>query len=188
MSFCDDEVQELTFPSEQRFSASHREGGVSDSSRPFRFITRVCGAEVLAVDQDNVPMFSRYRLGRGQVFVLNFGMEMVLTINPGAFEVGADDYARFYRLFAAEALQGRLLRKADHCRALALTEHRVENNKVVCVGTNHSTQRLATVLDVNNQVRRIKPRIGGVSERDNGLEIDIEPFDGFVIEVDVAAD
>ena len=186
VSFCDGASEKLTFPPEQRFSASHREGGVTSFARPFKFVTRACGADVLAVDEDATPMFTRHRLGRGEVFVLNFGMEMVLTINPGSFEAGACDYARFYRMIAAEALKGRVLRKPDNCPALGLTEHRAQGDKVLCVGINHSPQRLVTVLEVDNKVKQITPMVGAAAEGAKGLAINLEPFDGFVIEANIS--
>ena len=173
----------LSFPPNRTFTTSHREGGIATQAEPFMFTTRLCGAEVIATDSQGLPMFTRHKYGTGEVFFLNFGLEMVLSKNGGVFCEIAPDYSRFYETFAANILDGRLLQKKVECKFLALTEHYVDRNKIICTGTNHSLTVMNTELRINNSVRKIKILHGDAKHNENTLCISIPSGRGFVVEL-----
>jgi len=174
---------ELLFPADQGFPAKRREGGIVETSRPYKLITRSVGAEVLAADAEGVPMFCRFHYGRGRVYFLNVALEMVLAKNPGCFEADAPDYARFYRTFAEDLIGRRAIRKSPRLQALALTEHPIDSERLVCVGVNHSTEKIETDLQIDPAVSNVRPLAGEVVIGEGRLTISVPAGKGFVVEL-----
>lgn len=92
------------------------------------------GAEVLSVDQDGNPVFSRYRLGQGQVLLLSAPLESHLAGTPGAFANMA--WCEVYK----EVAKGLKLDRAVFSPSplLCVSEHPLDNRSRVIVLANYS--------------------------------------------------
>lgn len=95
--------------------------------------------EVLACEDGGSPLFTRYNLGKGQVFVLGFPVERHLASLPGAFHGETDKQAQlFYRKLASFLKPSDVGRKvaAQEYPHVAMTEHILNNNQRVVVVIN----------------------------------------------------
>ena len=180
-NFTEDNYQ-LRFPADWSFLTSTREGGII-RSKPFRLVTKPHGAKILATDSNSVPMFTKYAFGNGEVYFLNFGMEMILTKNAGSFDADSPNYTRLYELFATKIINERLIRKNRNNKMLVLTEHPVDPNKTVCVGVNHSFVKMNSTLKMVDSVKNVNPVIGNIFCSNNNIDIILEPGQGFVLEL-----
>lgn len=103
----------------------------------YRYQLELQGAEMLAAEPDGNPMFVRYRLGKGQVYLLTAAMEKYLSQTPGAFH-RADSlpFYRFYQeIVGKERLAQRLIRAENSL--VTATEHPINENEAVVVLVNN---------------------------------------------------
>ena len=69
------------------------------------------GAEVLAVNEEGNPVFTRHRYGRGHVYFLGFPLEQMASRQTRGFQPDkTQPYYRIYQIFAKEACQKSLVR------------------------------------------------------------------------------
>jgi hypothetical protein len=129
-------------------SAEFRIAGMDAAFRlasPIRLGLRATGAEVVGREADGNPMFTRFQLGQGDLFLLTAPLERTLAETPGAFHTQeAPSLWRIYREVAAPMLAARAVQK-DHA-LLGLTEHPLPDGRRVIVAVNYSPRPLETTL------------------------------------------
>lgn len=184
-NFADDSYQ-LQFPPDRTFAASTREGGIIAESKPYRLVAKSCGAKILATDSESVPMFTKNIFGNGDVYFLNFGMEMILAKNAGSFDENSSDYGRIYKEFSNKAVSNRLVKKDSLSKMLALTEHPIDTDKTICVGVNHSFKKMKSTLKIADCVKNCEPIVGNISCTNGTLNYVLNPGEGFVVELSLA--
>ena len=94
------------------------------------------GAEILAKNEDNNPVFTKYQYGKGTVFFLNFALERMLWDKPGAFSGDALPYYKIYQEIAAELLTDKLVTSQNS--QIGITQHKLDQNHAVIVAINYS--------------------------------------------------
>ena len=128
-------------------------------------------------------MFTKYSFGKGEVFFLNFGMEMVLAKYVGSFEEKSPDYARLYEVFAKNILSKRLLRKDMKSKMLALTEYSTDAGKNVCVGVNHSSKKMVSTLEIIGMADNCRVLAGNACHKKKVLNVSLDPGEGFIVDL-----
>ncbi|MDX9980714.1 MAG: hypothetical protein RBU25_11885, partial [Lentisphaeria bacterium] len=129
-----------------------REGGVQfafagqtfSCRSPYRLELVPEGAEILAAEPDGNPVLSRFRRGRGTIWLLTCPVESHLAGKPGAFAPGAPPFWRIYQAVAETALVQRLVRRREP--QLTLTEHLLAPNQAVALLYNHLETELEDEL------------------------------------------
>lgn len=111
--------------------------GLGNFSVPtsFRLDLLPTGAAVLGAEPDGNPAFTRFALGRGEVYLLTSPIERALADWPGAFQ-GPQAFWQIYRMIAGKATRGRVVRKTQPM--LGVTEHPLSENERVVVAVNYS--------------------------------------------------
>ena len=150
---------------------------------PARLILETTGAEILARDGDGAALFTRFTLGRGTVYFLAFGLEILAAVSPGAFEVDAPPYSRIYRTVAAGVLHRRLARKTTPDQTLALTEHPLDDHTTVLLGVNHAFREIKTSLQMDASVTSAKVLWGNATVTGSQISLDLPSAEGFVLEL-----
>lgn len=100
-------------------------------NRKQRYMIEAADAEVLAYDQ-KVPVFTRNRLGNGQVYYLNFPLETGLLEKNDAF---LSDQYRLYETVFADKLAEKKVRSSNPL--VTVTLHDTPEG-TICVALNHS--------------------------------------------------
>jgi hypothetical protein len=85
----------------------------------------VLDAEVLAVDDEELPLLTRKPFGRGTVYYLDVAAETELADQAGGFE--QQGLERLYQVFSGKACERRWLQRND--RDLMITEHPVDDRE-----------------------------------------------------------
>ncbi len=104
-------------------------------SRPVGQVLRTAGAEALCADEHGSPVFSRFSLGKGQVFYLAVPLELDAAHSPGFFGAGASEAWRIYEATATRARQSRATRGTP---AVGVTEHPLADGSHLLVEINYT--------------------------------------------------
>ena len=94
------------------------------------------GAEVLAVNEEGNPIFTRNRYGKGNVYFLGFPLERLVAAQPYAFRPErTQPYYRIYQEFAGGAIEQSLVRTANPY--LGVTQSRQEDGSYLVAILNY---------------------------------------------------
>lgn len=113
-----------------------------DYQKRYRIQLEPIRAEVLAEDEDHLPIFTCAEYGKGHVYFLNFPMEKMLLTDEKAFE---QEYFEVYKLAAGKALECRYAVSAN--RYVGVTEH-IGDDGVYAVLVNYSLAEQSSALTV----------------------------------------
>jgi hypothetical protein len=120
--------------------------------------------------------------GKGDVYFLSLGLEVILAATPFTLEPSAEDFSRFYREFADEQMSsGRVIRKNADARGLALSEFEL-THYVICVGVNHCCKDLSTELTIAPGFELKKIHHGNIESCDTVMKLSLSKNEAFVIE------
>ena len=110
-----------------------------------KYVLKAQGAEVLIAEADGNPVFLKYQLGQGCVYLLTAPLERFLTQTPGSFHNSeALPFYCLYADFAEPWLKQRLARTTQ--ALVTLTEHRFNEKKAVIVLVNNSPDDVSADL------------------------------------------
>ncbi len=112
------------------------QGAVSASTR---FTLNLTTAQVLAVEQDNNPIFTVNSYGKGKVYFLAVPLETSLTSTPGIFCENSVPYWKIYKTLADGSVLPQSVRKDNP--SIGLTEHDLSSTEKVIVAINYSTKQ-----------------------------------------------
>ena len=85
-----------------------------------KFALKPLTAEVIASDSTGNVVFSKNKLGKGEVYILAFPLETVVWRRQGAYEDNMPDYPAIYAEAAKEILDGKPMRCDEHDVSLTL--------------------------------------------------------------------
>ena len=122
------------------------------------------GAEVLAVDEEGIPVFTRFRLGKGSVFFMTHSPERQIITRKRAVE---RPYFEVYRIWAEELLKNRLLQSGDP--AVTVTLHSVSDHEAVALLVNNGEETASVTPTVHP------------SWKSSVRTIEIPPHDAFIL-------
>ena len=125
-------------------------------------------AKVLGANQDNEPMITECKYGKGRLFFVNFPLEHNMLQEVGAFDKGR---CQVYKEFFKDVLAAKPVTKNNDY--VALTIHEGED-KTYCVAVNHSPKAQSPEFKFNG-VEVDEVIYGNVKE--------IAPFDAVVFTV-----
>jgi len=95
------------------------------------------GAEVLATEADGNPVFTRFALGKGQVYFLGFPLEAMLATRTGGLDPAtAPPYWQVYRRLAEGSKTDRAIVK--DAPQVGVTEHPLPGGGRIAVAINYS--------------------------------------------------
>ncbi|MEI6502946.1 MAG: cellulase family glycosylhydrolase, partial [Armatimonadota bacterium] len=118
---------------------------VIPSGGEFKVRFKATRAEALGWENDGNTVFSVAPYGRGHVYFLSVPLEMIATNTPGIFHhADAPPLWRVYREFSKDATKGRIARKQHPL--LGVTEHPLEDGRMVVVVVNHSPEPVRDAL------------------------------------------
>lgn len=104
-------------------------------------------ARVLGTEQDGNPAFTVATYGQGQVYFLSAPIELMITRTAGALHrAEAAPFWRIYREIAQDVIASRVVRKAQPM--LGVTEHRLDDGRVVVVIVNQSPEPITETLEL----------------------------------------
>ena len=102
----------------------------------FDMLVTSVGAEVLAVNEEGNPIFTRNRYGKGNVYFLGFPLERLVAAQPYAFRPErTQPYYRIYQEFAGGAIEQSLVRTANPY--LGVTQSRQEDGSYLVAILNY---------------------------------------------------
>lgn len=110
---------------------------------------REAGAEVLARDHHNTPVFTRKDVGKGSIYCLTLPLETELAKQAGEFMPGSCDYSVIYRMFANRELASRHIRKTSEF--VGITEHLGDDGTMIAVLINYAPEKVTTNLSFSDQ-------------------------------------
>lgn len=108
------------------------------------FLTSI-GAEVIAEDDDGTVIFSRNKLGKGYIYMLNFPVEKILWNKTGIFTDSSKPYYKIYSKLAQGTDLGRIATTAEPC--VGVTQHRHEDGSYTVVAINYTDKPIDPRLD-----------------------------------------
>jgi hypothetical protein len=118
---------------------------VIPSGGEFKVRFKTTRAETLGWEEDGNTAFSVAPYGKGHVYFLSVPLEMMATTTPGAFHhADAPPWWRIYRAISQEVVKGRVARKQHPM--LGVTEHPLEEGRLVVVAVNHSPEPVQDTL------------------------------------------
>lgn len=130
-------------------------------------------ADVIGAENEGEAGFTLAQYGKGQVYFLNFPLEMELTLRPGAFEETEKPYWKLYRQIVRSIPNIRILTK--DAVNLGVTEHALDENCRAAVLINYSAHSLTSNLTIQSGWRLKEVYYGKqpltVSEQALSLEI-----------------
>lgn len=97
-------------------------------------ITESVGAQVLAVNEENNIVLSKYALGKGYVYILNMPLERTLARQYNAYN--DSDYYKIYKIFAKEVIEDKPIRCENP--DIGLTLHKQSDGKYIVTALNYS--------------------------------------------------
>ncbi|MFI4910947.1 MAG: hypothetical protein ACIAQZ_04700 [Sedimentisphaeraceae bacterium JB056] len=150
-----DDGTSIRLPDEMTMQQWHREGGFFADASQYSLELEPVGAEVLADDENGNPILTCNKYGKGFVYFLNFGLEVILAKTSFAFENNMDDFFKLYQKISGKALSQRAALKSENQKGLAISEF-VINEEVVCVGVNHYCCKIEGKLDLQNDFKLVK--------------------------------
>jgi hypothetical protein len=138
------------------------------------------GADIEAIDSDGVPVLTRFKFGKGTVFFLNVGLELLLGHQCGAFDKESPDFASIYRIIGKEVIDRAIVTKNSDARSLLLTEHPCADGSTLVVGVNHGAELLNSSVAYDDRQFVAKALYGNSVSAKGLLQISIETGAGFV--------
>ena len=94
------------------------------------------GADVIATDQDGMPVLTICKYGKGKVAFLSLGIEAELAGRPDAFDVDSQPFWKFYRWFSYAAGIRRIVRSNDPF--VTCTEHFIDASHAIVIAVNNT--------------------------------------------------
>lgn len=125
--------------------------------RPVRL--KSIGAEVLCTDSDGNVIFSKNKLGKGNVYVVSFGIERTIMENmPQALTSESDiNYFKFYKKACERVLKKKIC--ISHNKNVFLTHHKVSENEYMVTAINYSLKEQKPEIEIKDGWKAI-PIIG----------------------------
>jgi endo-1,4-beta-mannosidase len=132
-------------------------------SSSIRFTINPNTAKVLAVEQDNNPIFTVNSFGRGKIYFLAVPLEISLTNTPGAFGERSAPYWKIYKTLAeGSALEPTVMKDNSF---VGLTEHDLSPTEKILVAINYSTMRQDVGFQIDENWRADKTLYGKLPEK-----------------------
>ena len=118
--------------------------------RRYRFYLTSVTSEVLYTDEDGEPMITKQALGKGNVYYVNFPLEIMLATKKKGFEQG---YCEIYKKLFEKHLAKNVVRTENPF--IIVTEHCGENGNYI-VALNGTDKEIAPDFTFNNcKVKRV---------------------------------
>ncbi len=109
-----------------------------------RFELEAKTAEVIAYDDQNVPIFTSNAFGKGNVYFLAFPVESLLWGRSGAYAKGMPEYSEIYRKFAANVTENQIIRSENP--ETSLTLHKTDDGYIAVIVNYTNTPEDAKIL------------------------------------------
>lgn len=170
----------MEFPADTSFSQWHREGGFSAVNSQYCLELEAATAKILARDENGRPLFTRNKYGKGEVYFLNFALEIILAKNSFSFEPSCPDYYRIYRMIADKAICERCVRKDERQSGLVLSEF-IQGDEIICVGVNHYCNSLEAVIRLKEGYQIKEIYHGSIRAKGDKHIVSLDGAEGFVI-------
>ena len=136
-------------------------------------------AEVVALDSDGKPVFTRRSIGKGNILFLNVPLERCAASVPDAGCTAG--YESFYRYAARIAGIRRVVSKSNP--GVSITEHALDKNVTLIAAVNNTNEEVVDKLNLNGVILGEK-YYGNVKSAGNGAaEVSLEPADAAVFAV-----
>lgn len=103
------------------------------------------GAEVLAVNEENNIVFSRYKYGKGTVYFLNMPLERTLATQYDAYN--KTDYYKIYSIIAEPCINSKPIRCNNP--DLGMTLHKINDDKYIVSVINYSDKAQEHRFDIS---------------------------------------
>lgn len=123
------------------------DGTLHTLESPIKYVFEAIGAEVLASDADDTPVFTRNVYGKGQVYFLAYPIELTMACEPGlASGPHAVPYYQFYRNlnFITPAKAARL-----DSPYIGLTEHVVDESTRILTVLNYTPREQKAMIQMD---------------------------------------
>jgi len=139
------------------------------------------GAKVLATEADGNPVFTRFALGKGQVYFLAFPLEAMLSTTTGGLDPAtAPPYWRVYSHLAENPPRDRALRK--DAPQVGLTEHPLPGGGRIAVAINYSRRPASVRLEPTEGWRVETALVGEVTAAgDSSVTLTLAPAGAAVL-------
>ncbi len=143
--FCEFEkkfgLRSLGMAKKQKQHTAHFPFGSIEYFNEKEILLEANGAEVLAVNEEGNPVFTKHRLGKGFVYLLNFGLEQIAAERYNAYDESFGLYKVYQLIEAVEkAADDYLIRINDPC--IGVTESACQDGYIV-TAVNYSNKTVA---------------------------------------------
>ena len=124
------------------------DGATIEFSQQYQLALSAHGADVIATDQDGMPVLTLCKYGKGNVAFLALGIEAELAGRPDAFDVNSQPVWKFYRWFADVAGIRRIARSNDPF--VTCTEHVIDASHAIVVAVNNTPEERKCDFAIEN--------------------------------------
>lgn len=141
----------------------------------FRMELRPEGADVIAVEENGGPVITRFKYGKGEIWLNTLPIESYTAKVPGAFDIDPG-YYKIYKKLAAKQISERLIRGNDPM--VTFTEHILSDTEVIVIAVNNQPKDTDCKLDIR-EGWRVFDMYHGKGPKNNTLSLNNN--DGAVI-------
>lgn len=145
-------------------------GLIASNSRKTKRILKPNGAEVLKADESGLPVFTKYKLGKGTVYYLDYPLESMLLGENGAFE---NTHHEIYSEIFETSYDTHILTCEN--KDIGITQH-FGDEKSYAVLVNYSGDEVIPVVTISQKYKLTR-------EIKGNLKI-VEPFGTTILEFD----
>ncbi|MBR6603192.1 MAG: hypothetical protein IKK94_04170, partial [Clostridia bacterium] len=110
-----------------------------------KYLLTSIGAEVLSKDDDGTVIFSRNKVGKGYIYMLNFPLEKIIWGKARVFSDKTKPYYKIYEKLTEKVELDRICVSAN--TDIGVTQHRHEDGSYTVVAINYTDKALDGELD-----------------------------------------
>lgn len=110
-----------------------------------KYLLTSIGAEVLSKDDDGTVIFSRNKVGKGYIYMLNFPLEKIIWSRARVFSDKTKPYYKIYEKLTEKVELDRVCVSANP--DIGVTQHRHEDGSYTVVAINYTDKALDGELD-----------------------------------------
>ena len=103
----------------------------------YKLELETCGAQVLACDEEGIPVCTKFSVGKGAVVLMAAPLEMMLARQPGRI-LEKPEYYRIYR-YLYDCTTGKKVARVEQAN-VGITEHVLDNDRRILVLVNYDPE------------------------------------------------
>jgi hypothetical protein len=146
------------------------------------YVFENAGANVLSGDKSGNPVFTKFKYGNGDIYLLTAPLESSLAGKSGCFDKkDATPFWKIYKEIGEKSKAKHILTKSNPL--LGITEHLIDNNKCIAIIINYSPESISDIIEIRKGWVLQKTYYGKTGLNDQNLSAEISKNNALVIEL-----